>query len=182
VPIVFAHFIGLSLGGAFAWIAGPELARTEGPVVLTPAFAVVAAFASLVWLPMVGYFVFFHRDWSYFYLAAQHSSAIDLALAMLSAACVMACFLAVARPARKRLLGPFLVATGVPLALALAALPFVGRRLLVSGTYAQFHGDFGTEPIAASLLGRSVLVMGALVALAVAWTVHALANLSPPHR
>jgi len=182
VPIVFAPFIGLSLGAAFGWVAGPELARTEGPVVLTPAFAVVVAFAGLVWLPMVGYFVLFHRDWSYLYLAPRHPSAIDLALAMLSAVCVMACFLAVARPARKRRLGPVLVATGVPVALALAALPFVARRLLVSGTYAQFHGDFGTEPIGASLLGKGVLVMGAIVALAVAWTVRSLKHLSPPRR
>jgi hypothetical protein len=131
---------------------------------------------------MVGYFVFFHRDWSYLYLAPQHPSAIDLALAMLSAACVIACFLAVAGPARKRRLGPVLVATGVPVALALGALPFVVPRLLVSGTYAQFHGDFGTEPIGASLLGKGVLVMGALVSLAVAWTVHSLTHLSTPHR
>jgi hypothetical protein len=52
----------------------------------------------------------------------------------------------------------------------------------VSGTYAQFHGDFGTEPIGASLLGKGVLVMGAIVALAVAWTVRSLTHLSPPHR
>jgi hypothetical protein len=75
-----------------------------------------------------------------------------------------------------------LVATGVPVALALGALPFVVPRLLVSGTYAQFHGDFGTEPIGASLLGKGVLVMGALVSLAVAWTVHSLTHLSTPHR
>jgi hypothetical protein len=151
-------------------------------VLLAPAFAVVAAFAALIWLPMVGYFVFFHRDWSYLYLVAQHPSAIDLALAMLSAACVVACFLAVAGPARKRRGGPVLIVTSVPLALALAALPFVVRRLSVSGTYAQFHGDFGTDPISASLLGRGMLVMGALLALAVAWTVHSLTHLSQQHR
>ena len=44
----------------------------------------------------------------------------------------------------------------------------------MSGTYAQFHGDFGTEPIGASVLGKGVVLMGVVLALAIAWTVRAL--------
>lgn len=182
MPIVFAHLIGLSLGGALAWVAAPELAKNEPVTVSTPALAVVAAFATFVWLPVVGYFVFFHGDWSYLYLVAPHPSAIDLALALLSAACVVIGFLVATGPARKRRLAPVLVVVGLPTVTVLAALPFAFRRLSVSGTYAQFHGNFGTEPIGASLLGRGVLILGAIVAIAVVWTVHALARLSPPPR
>ena len=48
------------------------------------------------------------------------------------------------------------------------------HRLAVSGTYAQFHGEFGTEPIEASTLGKGVLLMGSLLTLGLAWTVRAL--------
>ena len=41
----------------------------------------------------------------------------------------------------------------------------------MSGTYAQFHGDFGTQPISASPLGKGVLLMGVVLALGIAWTV-----------
>jgi hypothetical protein len=182
VPIVFAHLIGLSLGGALAWVAAPEPAKNESVTVSMPALTVVAAFATFVWLPAVGYFVFFHGDWSYLYLVAPHPSAIDLALALLSAACVVIGFVAATGPARKRRLAPLLGVVGLPAVIVLAALPFALRRLLVSGTYAQFHGNFGTEPIASSLLGKGVLILGALVAIAVAWTVLSLARLSPPRR
>jgi hypothetical protein len=182
VPIVFAPLIGLALGGALAWVAAPELAKNESVTLSTPALAVVAAFAAFVWLPAVSYFVFFHSDWSYLYLVAPHPSAIDLALALLSAACVVIGFLAATGPARKRRLAPVLGVVGLPAVMVLAALPFALRRLLVSGTYAQFHGNFGTEPIGSSLLGKGILVLGTVVAIAVAWTVHALAQLSPPPR
>jgi hypothetical protein len=182
VPIVFAHLIGLSLGSVFAWVAGLELSRKDGPPVLTPAFAVVAAFAAFVWLPTVGYFAFFHGDWSYLYLVERHPSAVDLALTLLSMVSVAVGFLAVAGPSRKRRLWPVVAGIGAPLGLALAALPFAFRRLSVSGTYAQYHGDFGTQPIGASLLGKGVVVFGVLVAVAIGWTVHALRNVIGPGR
>jgi hypothetical protein len=66
--------------------------------------------------------------------------------------------------------------------LAVVALPFAARRLAVSGTYAQFHGDFGTEPIGASLLGRGVLLMAALLGVGIAWTVRSLARMAADAR
>jgi hypothetical protein len=56
------------------------------------------------------------------------------------------------------------------------------RRLAVSGTYAQFHGDFGTQPIGTSPLGQGVLVMGAILVLAVAWTARSLARMAAESR
>jgi hypothetical protein len=174
VPIVFAPLVGFSLGAAFAWVAAPGLARSEGPVALTPAFAVVAAFSGFVWLPAVGYFVAFHGDWSYLYLTGQRPSAIDLALVLLSGACVASGFLVVARPVRKRRAGPVLAAVGLPIGVVLGGLPFVLRRLAVSATYTQFRGDFGTEPIGSSLLGRGALLVGVVLAAAVVWTIWSL--------
>jgi len=96
----------------------------------------------------------------------------------LSGACVVGGFLATAKAARKRRLGPVLAAAALPATIALAGLPFVLRRLSVSATYSQFHGDFGTQPIGSSLLGKGVLVLGALVALATVWTMRALTRLT----
>lgn len=176
MPLAFAHLLGLALGGALAWIAAPQLARGDEPVVVSRPFALVAAFVGFVWLPVVGYFAAFHGDWSYLYLVSSGRvpSAVALALVLLSGGCVLAGFCGSVGPVRKRRFAPVLVVITVPSLAALVALPFAVHRLSVSGTYAQFHGDFGTEPIGSGLLGKGVLLMGAALALGVAWTVHSL--------
>ena len=59
-------------------------------------------------------------------------------------------------------------------ALTLALFP----RLTVRTSYAQYHGDFGTEPVAGSPLGMSLFWVLAVVALASAYTGRALRRLS----
>jgi hypothetical protein len=173
VPIAFAPFLGLALGAALAWIAAAELARDDGPMVASRSFAIVAAFTGFVWLPVVGYFVAFHGDWSYLYVVPWRRvpGAIDLGLVLLAGAAVVGGFWLSAGPVRKRRFGPVVAAIVGPAALAVAGLTIASRRLAVSGTYAQFHGDFGTQPISASPLGEGVLLMGVVLALGVAWTV-----------
>ena len=136
------------------------------------------AFACFVWMPAMGYFVAFHGDWAYLYWVPWRKvpSAIDVGLVLSSAAAVVLGFWLAVGPARKRHFGPVVAMTAGPSGVALVALPLVARRLAVSATYAQFHGDFGTEPIGASLLGKGVLLMGILVAAGIAWTVRSLAR------
>jgi hypothetical protein len=180
MPIPFAPLVGLALGAALAWIAAPELSRDEGPIVASRPFAVVFAFASLVWLPVVGYFVAFHGDWAYLYVVPWQRvpSAVDLGLVLLAGAAVVGGFCLAVRPVRKRRIGPVVAMVVAPATLSVAALTVAARRLAVSGTFAQFHGDFGTEPIAASTLGKGVLFMGVLVALGVAWTAYSLLRMA----
>ncbi len=184
MPIPFAPLIGLALGVAFAWIAAPELTRDEGPIVASRPFAIVVAFAALVWIPIVGYFVAFHGDWAYLYLAPWRHvpSAIDLGLVLLSGGAVVLGFWLVIRPVRKRRFGPVVVMLVAPLTLAVAGLTIAARRLAVSGTYAQFRGDFGTQPIGSSPLGQGVLVMGAILVLAVVWTARSLSRIAAESR
>ena len=176
MPIAFAPLLGLALGVALAWVAAPELVRIEGPVVASRPFAVVAAFAGLVWLPAVGYFVAFHGDWSYLYLVPWQSvpSAVDLCLVLLAGACVVGGFSVAVRPLRTRRLGPVAALVVAPVTVVLAGVALSAHRLAVSGTFAQYHGDFGTEPIGASALGRGVLLFDVALALGVAWTVRTL--------
>ena len=58
--------------------------------------------------------------------------------------------------------------------LLVAMLP----RLRLFASYAQFHGDFGTEPLTGSPVGYALLWMTAVVAGAVAWTIHVLRRLA----
>jgi hypothetical protein len=180
VPIPFAPLVGLALGAAFAWIAGPELARDEGPIVASRAFSVVAAFAGFVWLPIVAYFVAFHGDWSYLYVIPWRRvpSAIDLGLVLLAAAAVVGAFWLAARPVRKRRFAPVVAMIVGPAAVVIAGLSMAAHRMAVSGTYAQYQGDFGTEPIGASTLGKGVLLMGAVLVVAIGWTVRWLMAMS----
>jgi hypothetical protein len=116
VPIAFAPLFGLALGAILAWIAAPELARVEGPVVASRPFAVVAAFAGLVWFPAVGYFVAFHGDWSYLYVVPWQRvpSAIDLGLVLLAGATVVGGFWLAVPPVRKRRSGPLVAMVVTP--------------------------------------------------------------------
>jgi hypothetical protein len=179
MPIVFAPFVGLLLGSALAWAASSELVTSEGPVALARSFGVVVAFASFVALPVVGYFAAFHGDWSYLYLVSSRRvpSAIDLVLVLVAAGTVVGGFWVAALPLRKRRLAPLLALMAAPALCLAVALPLSLRRLAVSATFAQFHGDFGTEPIGASVLGKGVLLMGFMLALGVGWTVNSLARM-----
>jgi hypothetical protein len=180
VPIAFSPLFGLALGALLAWVAAPELERVDGPVVASRAFAVVAAFAGLVWVPVTGYFVAFHGDWSYLYVVPWQRvpSAVDLGLVLVAGAAVVVGFWLVVRPVRKRRSGPVVAMVVAPGALAAAGITAAAHRLGVSGTYAQFHGDFGTEPIGSSVLGKGVVLMGVLLAAAIAWTVRALLRMA----
>jgi hypothetical protein len=180
VPIAFAPLFGFALGAALAWIARPELTRDEGPIVASNCFALVVAFVGFVWLPVVGYFVAFHGDWSYLYLVAWRRvpSAVDLGLVLIAGAAVVGSFWLAAVPVRKRRFGPVVAMIVVPGTVAIAGLVLSVHRLAVSGTYAQFHGDFGTESIAASSLGKGVLLMGVLLLVSLAWTVRWLMRMA----
>ena len=180
MPIAFAPFAGVAFGAALAWVAAPGLARDDGPVMLSMPFALVAAFAGLLWLPIVSYFVAFHSDWSYLYLVSSQRvpSAVDLGLVLLSTAAVPGAFFVAARPVRKRRMGAAAALVAVPVAAVVAGVAVASSRLAVSGTYAQFHGEFGTEPIGASTLGRGVLLMAILLALGLAWTARSLAQMA----
>ena len=116
VPIAFAPFFGLALGAALAWIAAAELARDDGPIVASRSFAIVAAFAGLVWVPVVGYFVAFHGDWSYLYVVPWRRvpGAVDLGLVLLAGAAVVGSFWLAVEPVRRRRFGPVVAAIVAP--------------------------------------------------------------------
>jgi hypothetical protein len=176
VPIPFAPLLGFVLGVVLAWVSRDGIARDDGPLIASRFVAIPAAFALAVYAPIAGYFVAFHADWSYLYLwpSERVPSAVDLALVLLAGASVPVGALISAPAARHRRLGTVAWLASVPAVLAAALFAWSARRLAVSATYAQFHGDFGTVPISASSLGRGVLVMAIVGALGVIWSVRML--------
>lgn len=176
MPILFAPVVGLVLGVVFAWVAREEFARDEGPLIASRPVGIVTAFAILVYAPIVGYFVTFHGDWAYLYVWAwsRIPSAVDLALVLLACASIPMGLLASSHAARTKRLGTMVWFGGAPTVFAAGLFAWSARRLSVSATYAQFHGDFGTEPIASSALGRGVLWMAIVGTLGITWTVRSL--------
>jgi hypothetical protein len=178
VPVLLAPLVGIALGALYAWFARSELARLEGPTIASRSFALIAAFAVLVYTPIAGYFVAFHGDWAYLYLVSvrQLASAVDLALVLLSGASIPLGFLGVARWARTERIGPVAIIGSVPAAAALVLAVVFQKRLATSATFSHFHGDFGTEPITSSQLGRGVLFMGLMGLAGAAWCAYQMRN------
>lgn len=176
MPLPFAFLSGFPIGVVLAWLARSELEQESSPVLASRPFAVAAAFSAFVYGPIVAYFTAFHGDWSYLYSVPWQRipSAVDLALVVLAALSVLIGFLAAARPAASRKLATLAFLTGVPAGALLLLAPLFRKRLAVSATYAQFHGGFGVEPIASSVLGRGVLVMAVAFGLGAAWAVWCL--------
>jgi hypothetical protein len=133
------------------------------------------AFSALVFMPIVGFFVALHGDWSYLYVVPWHTipSAVDLVL-VVGASASIPIAAAIARPyARAGRLNVLVRLGAAPAAGALLLAIVAARRLATSATYAQYHGGFGAEPLTSSTLGRGVLLAAIALALGVAWTVRA---------
>jgi hypothetical protein len=183
VPALAAPLFGLSLGVLFAWAGAEELARSPANTI-SRSSVVAALFGALVYAPACGYFQAFFPDWSFaYFLDAEHRGlALDLALVLVNAASVPLGLSLFAKSAAARRVATLTRAGTIPFALALVSLLALSSRLRVVSTYAQFHGDFGTEPLTGSPVAWALLWMAVIVAGAVAWTVHVLRRLDGPAR
>jgi hypothetical protein len=145
-------------------------------LVLARPFLVAVGLSAIVYAPVVGYFAALHGDWTYLYLVrwSRVPSAVDLLLVLLAALQVPLGF-AIATPwaIAKRGTRILQVSAGVATVLVIACAIFA-RRLAVSASFAQYHGGFGAVPIGRSPLGRGILLSWLALALAYAWSLHAL--------
>lgn len=181
MPVVAAPLFGFALGVVFAWAGSEEIARLGGSVT-SRSLVVAALFGALVYAPTCGYFEAFFPDWSYAYFLDSQARPIvlDLGLLILNGMSVPLGLAAFSRAAASRRTAALARGATVPAALAalfvLAMLP----RLRIFATFAQFHGDFGTEPLTGSPVGYALIWMTAVVAGAAAWTIHVLRRLAEP--
>jgi hypothetical protein len=179
MPLPLGLLLGWVIGLGFAWAAREE--RTDEPasaghLLFSRPFSVAAAFASLVYAPILGYFAAFHGDWSYLYLVPWHRvpSAVDLILVLAATATVPAGFAVGYGPSRAGRRSLVMRLGSGPAAVALVLGAVCARRLAVSASYAQYHGAFGTEPITQAALGRGVLLSAIALGAGIAWSVRAL--------
>ncbi len=176
MPLPLAIPVGLLLGMTLAWLARAELARSEVPLLLARPFLIALGLGGVVFAPVVGYFAAWHGDWAYLYLVrwSRVPSAVDLCLVLVAALQVPMGF-AIATPwaiaKRGTRLSRVMAIIGGLLVIGCAVS---ARRLSVSASFAQYHGGFGGLPVGRSPLGRGILLSWVALAIASAWSVHAL--------
>lgn len=161
MPVPVALPFGLSLGVVFAWAARRELRRAATRE-SSRGLSVAILFAVCVFSPISAYFLAFEPDWCLAYLVdtAQASAALVPALLLLQLASVPLGFLLGNLFLRRGGESSLLRALAACVVLTLGSLMLGLRRFAVQGSYAQFHGDFGTQPLAGSSLGYAVLLLG----------------------
>ncbi len=170
-----APLVGLALGLFFALAACSP--NTRSSIALSSrALLVVILFSLLVYAPVCSYFLAFAPDWSYAYLVDSERlpSTLDLALVLINVASVPSGFVLGTRysgPQQKHLIVRM---AAVPATVSLLFIAVTIRRLGVYASYAQYHGDFGTRPLAGSTLGYALLWMLLVLSGATAWTAHNL--------
>jgi hypothetical protein len=176
VPAAVAPLFGFLLGVAFAWAAEGELARAQRSPWTTRSMLLSCAFGLLIHAPVAGYFLAFAADWALAYLidSQRLPGAFELGLVLLDAASVPIGFAVAARAAAARRLGTLIKLAAPPGMVALAFVVVTLPRLGTQATYAQYHGDFGTRPVAGGSLGYALLWMLCVLCLAFAWTWRAL--------
>ncbi len=178
MPVLVALPLGLTLGAAFAWASRGEL-RRAGAHEIPSGLGVAGLFGLLVFAPVCGYFLAFEPDWCLAYLVdtGQASAALVPALLMLEVASLPGGFLLASKAVRRADEGALLRLLGVGVALATAAVMLGLRRFSVQGSHAQFHGDFGTQPLAGSSLGYAILLLGFWLAAGLAFALWSLRRL-----
>lgn len=180
MPAPVAPLLGIALGALFAWAAADELAKGERFGLETRSLVVAALFGLLILAPIAGYFLAAHRDWAYAYLVDPHRlpDVVDPGFLLLDAVSVPAGFVLAANGARSHRFAAVAKVLTAPLVLALMFVFATLPRLSVEATYAQYQGDFGTQPVAGSPLGYGLLTMTVLLVTAVLWTLRSLSRMS----
>jgi hypothetical protein len=160
-----APLLGFTLGVLFAWMARHEIARAQPAALASRSLSIVSLYAVLMFAPACAYFLVLEPDWAGAYLfdAGRRARLVSVAGTLLALVSVPVGFLIAAPGARaQRTLSVVrlgAVAALGTLALTLALFP----RLSVRATYAEYHGDFGTESVAQSTLGWGLLWVGLIL-------------------
>lgn len=174
-----APFAGFALGVLFAWFSRDDLVRGAPAMLTVRSLVIVTAYALLVFGPAAAYFLVFEPAWASAYLldVGRHARALDVLLAVLAPASVIFGFMATGHAIRRHRPAAAL-RLGVPAALAALALTLLlFPRLSVQATYAQYHGDFGTRPVAGTPLGWALVWFGTIVLFATLYVAQTLRSL-----
>jgi hypothetical protein len=175
-----APLVGFTLGVLFAWLARDDIARGAQAALATPSLAIVSLYAALVFAPACAYFLVLEPDWAGAYLfdAGRRARLVDVAGTLLALVSVPAGFTVAARATRSRRPHTALRLGAISALSALALTLALFPRLSVRATYLQYHGDFGTEPVAGTPLGWGLVWVGFVVSGATAYVAATLRRMS----
>lgn len=162
MPLPFLLLLGIAIGVAAAAAAKTELLLSPRPPLLTAAFSAFFTFVLFVLVPISVYFYVFHGDWFLLYLVdtGHVPSAIALVGFALQAGTATLGFLVGTALVRAQHMVAVYVTIGACVLLAAGIVPVAMDRLMVVGSFAQFHGSFGLIGYAETPLSRGGLVMG----------------------
>ncbi len=178
MPALAFPVLGFLVGVLLAWAAGEDTARQESGRV-GPALISVGVFGLMVFAPISAYLLALAPDWAFSYLVDTRLLPRS-ADALLALSCGLAPALGYAAATRGRAHSPNARArlSLVPLVVLVVLLGSGARRASVHATYAQYHGDFGIQPVAGSPLGWALLWMTVVLTGAVLWLGHCLRRMS----
>lgn len=176
MPAPTGPLLGLLLGALFARSRSEEKRRDRSG--LEP-LSLVTLFALLIFGPVAAYYMALEPYWAYAYFieSVPRMSALNAVILLLDVASVPFGFWLVTRASAAQRVGTLTRLVGLPV---LGICLFFGvffQRLSVQATYAQFHGDFGTRPVAGSPLGHALLWTTLILVASSSWTVFALRRL-----
>jgi len=175
MPAPTGPLIGLALGAALAWASSDAASRSKSTLAFPP-LALVSLFALAVFAPCAAYFVAIEPDWAYAYLIDGRRSlgVLSTLVLLCDVASIPLGFVLGQRASEHAAFTARIRLVGLPLLAAGIFVIILFPRLSVQATYAQYHGDFGTRPVAGSPLGYALLWTAVVLAGATAWTAYAL--------
>jgi hypothetical protein len=175
LPLPTQLLLTFASGVLAALAARADLRGSPKPAFVSRAFFAYLLYVGLVLVPISAYFYIFHGDWFLLYLA--DTRRVPSALALLGGGFELvlgaAGFLlgaSLVRTQRDQWAG---AAIGATLSLAVGMLAVLRQRVLVVGSYRQFHGDFGLGAYGGALL-QGTLVMTLWMGLGMAFLVYRL--------
>lgn len=157
--------ISVVLGGAIALAARGQLRVSSRSWYASRYFVVVATFQGFLVLPAAAYRYFFHPDWAYMYLFEASRATAVFGMVGLSAVLIagIVSFSLGAYCARSQREWLILTVMGLAIALAVLATALGKARLVMVGSFDQWHGSFGLRPMFETDLLPALLVMGGCV-------------------
>lgn len=175
MPSASLLFLAFALGVTFAAASRDELRRQEEALQATATW-IVLLFSVFFFAPSATYLMMRNLAWSLSYwvdpavLPGWFPALLGLAYASMP----LAGFLAAA-PSVLRGRDPTVVAMALSAAVVAVALVVFGLpRLLVEGTYRQYHQNFGLRNVAGSPLGHTLIWTVLTYVPVVAWTISTL--------
>jgi hypothetical protein len=176
MPAPTGPLLGLLLGALFARARSEDKHRERAG---TGPLALVTLFALLVFAPAAAYYMALEPYWAYAYFieSVPRLSALNAAVLLADVASIPLGFTLGSRARGERRFGTLIRLVGLPVVGVCLFLVLFLPRLSVQATYSQYHGDFGTRPVAGSPLGYALLWTTLVLVASASWTAFALRRL-----